>query len=148
MTPPLAPPPYARLGSISALASVQLCVRLQACSLFCGCGCGLGGVHHTHTNTHFLVYINRVVCLCVCACVCMSVRVSACLCASLLVCVCVSLCMCLHVCVCVCVRVSCPGFSPDNIGLNSHQGAVLSWISEAHAHGDEHVATIRSWNLV
>lgn len=56
MTPPLAPPPEALLGSISAFAALQLCVRLQACSLLC-VWCG-GPWCEQHTNTHFPFHIN------------------------------------------------------------------------------------------
>lgn len=67
-----------------------------------------------HTNTHFLFHINRVVlrrglwaCVPLCACVC--------------------------VCMCAVVMLF---FSP-NVPLNSHQVAVLSWISEAREGGDD-----------
>lgn len=64
-----------------------------------------------HTNTHFLFHINRVV-----------LGGGG-----------------LWACVRACVRV-CAGFmsffSPDNVPLNSHQVAVLSWISEARERGD------------
>lgn len=74
----------------------------------------------THAHKHTLPVSYQQACakrVCVCACV----RVSVC--------------VFVRVCVRACVRVSCAAVSPDGASLSSHQGAALSWLSEAHEGG-------------